>query len=247
MPNQIMLGLIKLLPVVTICLCAGTSASAADTFRNLGFETARNTLPPRLPGQIDHNVPIELALPGWRAFIGTNSLQTVVLNDITAGSANVEILDRQSDYAHLVIDGDFSVLLQSGSDGRGQTSASISQFGMVPAEAESLQFKALAEPFLVSFAGQELPLFTLSKGTDSTLFGANMMAFAGQAGDLKFTAFMNPISLDSIVFSPQQVPEPSYMGFLSLGALILVRGFWRRGSSALADSPNGAYPQVSKQ
>lgn len=214
--------------VASTCASAVLPSVAAGTFRNLGFETASMTLPPRVPGQTEYHVPIAQALPGWKGFLGTDAVQYVWLNDLTLGSANIEVIDRASFLTSLVIEGNYTVNLDPGARGFDErVSASISQFGMIPANAESLQLKASPYTFSVSFAGEELSLFPLETGPNYTLYGADIARFAGQSGDLSISAFRNAIQVDSIVFSPYQVPEPSLLGLLGAGILLLGPRLWK--------------------
>lgn len=209
------------------CVCS--AVALADTpFRNLDFEAASVPVPPRIQGQPDHNVPISRGLPGWSGFRGTDSVSTVWYDDVTTGNANIDILDRNSGFGSQIIDGNFSILLQPGAHGiEERVSVSISQFGTVPANAESLQWKCSPFPFSISFAGEELSAFRLSSETDYALYGADISQFSGQSGQLKFTA-INSMFLDSFVFSPDPVPEPSVLGLFGVGLLLLGRRLLRR-------------------
>ena len=108
---------------------------------------------------------------------------------------------------------------------------------MVPANALSIQFKALQffpRPFTLSLDGQTLPLVSLEVAPTYTLYGADVTPFAGSNREMRFTAFtpdggLNNVYLDSIQFSNQPIPEPSVYGLFALGALLL--GWrWRKNS-----------------
>ena len=207
------------------CSCAATLAGA-QSFRNLGFESPR--IPPLQPGSVDFNVPISVALPNWKGFVGTNALTTVVHNTLTVSSASISLYDRLVfDGPHWVIDGDYTVILHPGSFGGRHVNTSISQFGMVPAGSESLQLKSLDPEISVTFAGQQLPLFNLGAGVNYTLLGADISAFVGQSGELTISASRIPTPIDSIVFSPQQVPEPRVAVLLGVGLLVLTYSLMR--------------------
>ena len=218
-------------------------SEAAGTFRNLDFEGARLTLPPLQPGVPNDNVATQRALPGWMAFVGTMPLTTVLYNDVTIGSANVSLIDRFSFLGGLVREGDYTGVLQPGVRGGDRVSASISQLGMVPAEAEFLQFKASPFPFSLSFGGQELSVVPLATETTYTLFGADISPFAGQSGQLKITAFGNDIVLDSLTFSPDPVPEPRVVVMLGVG-LLLLTGFRTRRRPPRAPSGDTSNTQT---
>ena len=192
------------------------------------------TLPPLPPGQSAHDVSITKALFGWTGFHGTDSVNTVWYNDLSLGSVNISILDRNGFGVSSIIEGSYTVVLQPGGHGIEQrVGASIAQTGMVPGDAQSLRLKADARAFSVTFAGQELSMLPLENGANYTLYGADIARFAGQSGELTITAlptssFIN--YFDSIAFSPSQVPEPSALGLFSVGLLLLGRRLLRRRS-----------------
>ena len=79
----------------------------------------------------------------------------------------------------------------------------------------------------VTFAGQLLSLFELGSGPSYQIVGADVSAFAGQTGELKFlmprfgpVGNMSASYLDNIQFSNQPIPEPSAFYLIGLGALI---------------------------
>ncbi len=209
---------------VTVAVAA-TSARAQGTFQNLDFEAAR-VVP------LDNPVFIATsnALPGWTAFLGTNQQSSILLNvgyhPLTLNEGNFAAIDG------------FSVAL----DGLPtEGTASISQTGLVPAGARSLQFKVGYDPTvsykptdIVSLGGQSLPLVMLSSGSAITLFGADISRFAGQTETLSFYSTPGigggPFALDDIEFSPQIVPEPSVLALAALGfaALLVFRQKGRR-------------------
>ena len=192
----------------------------ARAFVNLDFESA--DLTPIPPGQFGGSAPIGFALPGWTGYLGTNRVSSVLQNNLTLGTASLDILGPNWNNVGgiRIIDGQYTVILQPGFDPFGSghdVSASISQTGLVPANAESIRFKALASGFSVSIAGQRLSLVTLGMGASYTLYGADVSSFAGQAAALTITGLAQPNGggfFDSIVFSPSPVPEPSIVALL---------------------------------
>ncbi len=227
-------------------MLAAVSAQAQGTFQNLNFESAN--VPPSGPELYGTFVPIASALPDWTAYLGGNQLTQVGYNSPTIGTATISLFGptwNSSDPALPgigIIDGNYSVVLQSGGvpNGQGGENASIEQNGTVPSAAESLEFKAIAVgPFSVSFAGIALDPIALSTGPGPggvpyTLYGASISAWAGQTGELEFTADLDPnepyLVLDDIAFSTQVVPEPSPLALTGIGALVfaLYRRFARR-------------------
>ena len=205
-------------------VCAVLSTQAQGTFQNLGFESANLT--PIPAGQYGGFVPIANALPGWTGFLGTNQVTQVLHNIYTLGNASIDILGPNWSFWSL-IEGQYTLVLQPGAipPQFGNFSASITQTGLVPADAKSLQFKAaLFSPVTVSLAGQTLSLVPLVTGPNYTLYGADISSLAGQSGALTITALAAPnttASFDSFVFSSMPVPEPRVFGLAALGALLV--------------------------
>lgn len=218
------------------CAIFATVTAFSQAFQNLGFESAN--LSPIPPGQFGGPVPSLDAIPGWRAFLGATQTAQVLQNNLTLGTASVDILGPNWSLGG-IIQGQYSVALQPGLDpfGSGQNvGASISQSGLVPANAKSLQFKASTfGSFSVSLGGQNLPVIALGTGANYTLYGANISPLlAGQLETLAITASpgpSNPDYFDSFVFSPLSVPEPGAFSLLALGGVLgLLRSKHRRGS-----------------
>ena len=211
--------------------------SAQGTFQNLGFESATVPLsePPSPPGV--PTVDVGVALPGWSAFIGTNQVNQVMYNSQTLDTTAVALLRDNYPFIN-VIEGSFSVFLLGGLTVTEpgtflRTDASLAQNGLVPANAQSIRFKALnVVPPLSSVAvflgGQPLSLVPLQATSQYTLYGADVTPYSGQTEELRFTIFSSQSGgggtgwvLDSIVFSPEPVPEPDVFAFFGLGALLL--------------------------
>jgi hypothetical protein len=175
------------------------SARSQGTFQNLDFESARLVFDPELR--------TTNALPGWAAFSGTDQLFTIPYN-FFIGIPTVGLYGSNSS----VISGEFSVSLYN--DG------SISQNGLVPADAASLLLKVRNNDsfsLVVSLAGQSLPYIAISNGPNYTLYGADVSGFGGQAVALTLQS-AREVFLDDIEFSPQAIPEPSTLVFCCLGA-----------------------------
>ncbi len=220
---------------ILLGLATGVPACAQGTFQNLSFESASvpATQPPTDPGP---PLDVTIALPGWSAFIGTNQVGTVRYNNATIGTASLSLIG--TDAAGLnVLEGNFSALLQAGLHGPGAnipSEVSLRQTGMLPSDAQSLQFKALSyvvgvvPPFSVSVGGQNLVLAVLESTPNFTLYGADVAAFAGATRELRFTVTtpdgrLNNLFLDSIRFGPV-IPEPGTVALLAVGAATLL---WR--------------------
>jgi len=218
------------------------SAHAQGTFQNLDFESAN--LSPVPPNQNIVEVSAASALPGWTAYLGTAQQTQVIQNSCGEGEAEIDVFGPNYPAAGPspglipgTIDGNYSVLLQSGGEPQNSditTSASIQQTGAVPFGTQSMQFKAwqtYLPAFTVSFDGTVLSPVVLGAGPNYTLYGVNISPYEGQSGPLEFTADFSGtgaswLGLDDIVFSPAAVPEPSPILLTGIGGLMLA--FYRR-------------------
>ena len=212
-------------------LLALLSAQAQGTFQDLNFEAA--TLAPTI-GLYGGEVPISSALPGWKASIGGVAVTQVLQNNYTLGAASIDIFGPNWNLTEPgIIDGNYTVYLQAFNTGQGNVS--LWQNGTIPANAESLQFSAwqhlsVNEAFSVSFAGNSLALVALGSGQSPsgqayTVYGANIAPYAGETGQLDFTAYGGNgpdwLELDDITFSPNAVPEPNTLALILTGGLAL--------------------------
>jgi PEP-CTERM motif len=192
----------------------------AQGFVNLDFESAN--LSPVPAGQFGGYVPISDALPGWAAYFGTTQLTQVLQNNLTLGSGSVDVLGPDWTFGgSAIIDGQYSVELQP--DTSDALSATITQTGMIPITAKSLQFKKAptTDPLSVTIGGQTISMTPLQNTSTYTLYGGDISAFAGLMEELKISALPGTFgfTLDDIQFSPSVVPEPSVFGLLALGGL----------------------------
>ncbi|MGB7768575.1 MAG: PEP-CTERM sorting domain-containing protein [Verrucomicrobiia bacterium] len=206
--------------LVVISLVILQNAPAQD-FQDLDFESA-NLTPPTGQRGYGGSVSISDALPGWTGYLGANQVTTVLQDNYTLGNPSIDILGPNWSYGD-IIEGQYTVVLQPGDGDSGYVGASISQSGLVPENALSLQFKAQTfSSFSVSLGGQDLSLIPLGTGANYTLYGADISRFAGKVETLTITALAAPNTVDyfdSIVFSPSSVPEPSVLGLFALSGL----------------------------
>jgi hypothetical protein len=209
---------------------------AQGTFENLNFEQANLT--PIPAGQFGGEVPISSALPGWSGSIGGVSATEVLQNNTTLGQASIDILGPSWNSGPGIIDGNYSVYLQSGgTPGNSTTPANVSLWenGTIPANANSLEFSAWNQSpataiFTVSFAGNSLSPVLLSSaqspsGQPYNVYGVNLSSYAGQTGELEFTSVFNQngsswTELDDISFSTTAVPEPNSILLTGIGGLV---------------------------
>ena len=219
------------IPILLLTVVFAVFSSHAQTaFQNLGFESANVPVIPA--GQFGGFVPIADALPGWSGFAGTTQIAQVLENNATLGAAGISIFGPDFDMG-AIISGRYTALLQAGLGPSGSpVDTSIAQTGLVPATARFIEFKAQGNNFSVSFEGHGIPYSALGAGPNYILYAADVSAFAGQAGELRFTSESTPdrpsngVWLDSITFSP--IPEPDTICLATLGAALLGVGLWRQ-------------------
>ncbi len=211
-------------------ISATFSVRGQGSFQNLDFEAAN--LSPVPAGQFGGAVSSTQGIPGWTAFLGTNQLTQILQNNYTLGNASVDILGPNWSFGG-IIEGQYTLVLQPGANpfGSGNISASISQTGTVPGNAESIQFKASTfSSFSISFRGQDLPLSIIGTGVNYSLYRADISPYRGQTGALTLTALAGPNTtdyFDSIVFS---IPEPDMLSLFALGGLVIGLRGWRNSS-----------------
>src|SRR5581483_341096 len=233
------------LPGILIIMAAqfaGWNVFGQGTLQNLNFESA-NGLPNLGPAQTAF-VPFGNALPGWTGYVGgTNQATQALYNSISAGGALISLIGRSSgSYSNAVIAGNYTATLDAGefTDMNGVNyfaPAAIAQAGTVPATAQSLRFAAagnVAGALAVTFNGQNVNFYPLSAGANYEIYGADISAFAGQTGELRFTEnsiVSNPFAiatLDNIIFSTSSIPEPGTCGLILCGAVVFGVNRWRK-------------------
>jgi hypothetical protein len=199
----------------------------AQSFVNLDFEDATIIPVPSSP-YYPYAVYASDAIPGWTA-VGFLSPNEILYNDVSLGATSVSLLGNNGGYSAL--DGAYSIDLYGGSGLA--AGASISQTGLVPADAASIQFIAVGgapgNNLLISLGGQNIPFSVLSTSPNYRTFGGNIpLGLANQSEQLTFTApngNNNYWEIDDIQFSPSSVPEPSVLDLFALSGLLLA---WRR-------------------
>lgn len=196
-------------------------------FQNLDFEAV--ALPTPIPFPF---MPTSNALPGWAASpygMSGPVVQTgsVLYNSQELDASAVGVWGPGGAYQPL--QGSYSVRLAGSTDGANPASASISQSGQIPENAQSLVFFSkpvtdipgafVGEPiFEVTFSGQAIPLVQIGSTVEYDIMSGDISGFAGQTGVLLFTAPRNHVGwLDNI----QIVPEPSSLSLFSMGVLLV--------------------------
>ena len=113
------------------------------------------------------------------------------------------------------------------------TAASVGQTGQIPLSALSLLFYLSFDSNLqVTFGGQLISLIKTGSTPTYDIWGGDVSAYAGQTGQLLFTALPNIGYglLDNIQFSSSAIPEPSTLALGALGAFLLGFRRWRNSA-----------------
>lgn len=227
---------------VCLGLIARLPTSAQNSFINLDFESAR--LPVLAPGQQGGLVPVANAMPGWSASFRGSQSPDVFYNTPIFGSSAVWIIGPNFEVFGApmpALDGRFTALLTAG-DGPTYNSASISQTGLVPMNAQMIQAKIVtgSSDFVFSLNGLPILMNPITVTPNYILYGGDVSAFAGRMAELSITAppsIAQPFygfQLDSISFLP--VPEPSAFIFIGVGGLFFGARNWRKYKRLLKDA-----------
>ncbi len=198
---------------VAVLLAWMKSASAQGTFQNLSFEDG--VLVP-IPDDPFGRVQFSAAMPGWTGYLGDNQIDWLLYNFLFLSDAGIAIWGPNQPQAGL-FHGEFYLVMQNAFPVP-TVSPAIAQIGIVPATAQSLRFYLAQGDMVVSFNGQALPLSVLGSAPTGNLYGADISAFAGQTGELRFRGVGY---LDHIQFSAEPIPEPGVLGLFALGVLLL--------------------------
>jgi hypothetical protein len=219
-------------------LALGASTLCGQSnFQDLNFESVTVVPVPDPYGRVS----LSAAMPGWLGFSGTTPLDRVNYNSQFLDSTGIAILNANTFWGG-PIQG-YTALLQAGADLccadlNIRADVGLAQTGTIPADSHSIQFAGrmgftdLNSRFTASFGGQPLALVQTGTMADYGLYGADVSAFAGQTGELRFMVSagtsgtgMRNIFLDSIQFSPMPVPEPGALAVLAPGAAVFL--LWR--------------------
>lgn len=224
----------KLIPIIfTAALLSLAQVGFAQGFVNLNFEQA--TVSPTPAGVGGSQVDPAVGFPGWAINNSGSNGDTVVLyNNESIGSPAVDLIGPNFPNAPELppLQGSYSVLLQY--FGIAGPPPTLSQTGMVPANAQSLTFLDYSgiNPLfganftnpIVTLNGISIPLVSIGAGR----LAGDVTAFAGNIAQLTFStpSSFGGSYFDDIQFSSLPVPEPSEFALAALGALFL--GICRR-------------------
>jgi hypothetical protein len=202
-----------------VILLVAISIQAFGAFQNMDFESA--SIAGYVPGS--PLVPIDKALPGWKAFYGNDPANTVFYDNWSLGSGVISVNDTNMLLGFVPLDGYYSIGIE-GFTG----SASIAQTGQIPSDSLSVIFLFRNKQvgyFDVSFNGVMLPYSVIWSEPGFDICAADISSYAGQTGELRFTeSYGGRAIIDDIQFSTQAVPEPGTFVLSVFGSLLL---FWR--------------------
>jgi hypothetical protein len=173
--------------IAALVLFLALSVFGQSTFQNLNFEAA-NIPAGTQPGT---EVSTNIGTPGWSAS------PILVYGGTSTGGAGVTLTYSNNPYiTSQPLQGNYSVILFGGPDIGVNGASSISQTGLVPANAQSLQmdiafpFGMIASaPFVVTLDGQSTSMSPLQTLQNYTVYGGNISAYADQVETLSITQF----------------------------------------------------------
>ncbi len=222
--------LIQKVAILTGLLLIGELNGESQGFINLDFEDATISTP---AGGWGDFVDPAIAFPGWTiGNFSINGYTAVSYNDLSLGSPAVDLMGPNFPNAvgYTPLQGSYSVLLQYFGYAGGPPT--LSQTGLVPADAQSISF--LVPPgqnenypaaTVVTLNGVDVPLIPIAGGR----VAGNVSAFAGSVAQLTFSTINSAdwLYFDDIQFSTSEVPEPSEFALTVLGGLLLgFRRWW---------------------
>ena len=201
-----------------------------QSFVNLSFESAAQANLGTNPAV----VATTTALLGWSAYINGIAQPNIFYNSVPLSAAEVT-LQGPGNGLYPPIQGQYFVSLWGeyrplGGPG---DSAAIGQTGQIPGTAQSLVIWGVIGGAQITFNGQLLGFQLTGTAANYSIYAADISAYAGQTGELRFTAPLNQsgINIDNIQFSNIPIPEPSALSVFGLGLLALGWHWRRKGQS----------------
>ena len=190
----------------------------AQSFINLDFETALI----RTNGAPQGMVVANSAIPGWIAYVNGVPSTYIWYSGASLGAAAVTLEPAFGSFTPVPqVQSNYYVYLQGSSDTPQHDSAAIGQTGQIPLSAQSIIFWG-NDVLNITFAGQALSFNQTGSSAYYNIYAADISAFAGQTGQLLFTAGAGTAGyFDNIQFSSNPVPEPTTLGLLAMaGGLV---------------------------
>ncbi len=175
-------------------------------------------------------------VPGWTEYSGYGDNiysggSTLIYNNQTLDDSCVALFDTA--YPLPAVQGNYSIFLYGGSiyADNPRAGAAIGQTGQIPLGTKSITYWGTVD-FNVTFDGQLLSFSAVSSKPNHTVYQADISAYAGQIGQLLFTAPWPNYQglLDNIQFSASPIPEPTSFGLFGLAGLLMTFRLWRRHS-----------------
>jgi len=197
----------------------------SQSFFNLDFEGATINRDPSSP-YAPYAVYSSSALPGWTAYISGVSQNEIIYDTVPLAAPEVTLQDHNG--FRQPPQGNYAVMLwgpfNPSENPAEHNTVAIGQAARIPLSSMSIEFFGDMGGMQITFDGQPLNFVTLSTGSDYNVYGADVSAFAGQAGVLMFTdpwysnTHGGPGFIDSISFLSTAVPEPRTITFVALAA-----------------------------
>jgi hypothetical protein len=219
--------------IIIAFLLRAFSVSAQGGFQNLNFEAANIPAGTQAGTEVSSNA----AIPGW------SGSSPIIYDFLGSGGSQVAIID--SSFRITPLQGNYSVILVGGTDTGYNYPSYISQTGLVPANAQSIQMDLSVlgfpgVPYVIAINGQSISMSPLQTFPNYTVYGGNISAYAGQDATLSITqdapvgeaAESGILEVDDIVFSPSSIPEPGSWALILCGAAALMmrrlKASWKR-------------------
>ena len=158
------------------------------------------------------------AFPGW-----TVNAPYIFYDDTSLSGGSISIFDTNPPYSLSPIQGKYFVWFFGSGPDPNYGSISLGQTGMVPSGSQSISFWGSYSGLQITFNGQPLDFLVTGTTPNYNIYTADISAFAGQTGQLLFTAPLGSANsfIDNIQFSSSAVPEPSIFALAALGGLVV--------------------------
>jgi hypothetical protein len=227
-----------------------------QTFANLNFEQATIAPAPAGYTPFDASPPISAAsaLPSWTVREDGIVCNAIWGAPLALDETSVALLTPTNGFypGYVPLQGSYSLQFYAyaGAPPPYFHTASISQTGLVPVAARSIQFLMKIPPGsggnfqatpIVTMNGAPLGIFPQSTSAGIITMAADVSAYAGSTVDLTFlcqgtlgSGFFyteNIFTLDDIRFSTQAVPEPALFGSILFATAALILRRSRKKSS----------------